>query len=180
MESNRLSPLKSIRQHCLGCAGSCKGVRTCDTADCHLFPFRMGKNPSRQGIGVGIRNLNGRFLSKMEAERIKTGAEAAKKRGNKGAPNLINLEAPSKQISVIKKGILEITENKGKIVITLQKKQKEVRHARKSRKGPNHPGQKAADQGAAHEKKGNYLRNARKPETEKVTGCGNESAKGRD
>jgi hypothetical protein len=51
----RLSPLKSIRKYCLGCSGdSWKEVKLCVIDECALFPYRLGKNPSRKGIG-GIK-----------------------------------------------------------------------------------------------------------------------------
>ncbi len=47
-----LSPLKSIRKHCLECSsGSSNEVKYCIITDCPLYPFRLGKNPKRQGIG---------------------------------------------------------------------------------------------------------------------------------
>jgi hypothetical protein len=48
------SPLKSIRLHCLSCAGRPKEVRECSTTKCSLYRFRTGHNPARAGIGPGI------------------------------------------------------------------------------------------------------------------------------
>lgn len=46
------SPLKAIRAKCIDCsAGVAKEVRECVVTDCSLYPFRMGKNPNRAGIG---------------------------------------------------------------------------------------------------------------------------------
>jgi len=46
------SPVKSIRAFCLSCVGMIpKLVRTCPSDECPLHPYRMGKNPSRTGIG---------------------------------------------------------------------------------------------------------------------------------
>lgn len=46
-----ITPCKAIRAKCLECAvGSYKAIREC-AADCSLRPFRMGKNPNRQGVG---------------------------------------------------------------------------------------------------------------------------------
>ena len=47
------SPLKSIRAKCLDCAGRPKEVRLCTDTDCALYPFRLGRNPNRKGIGPG-------------------------------------------------------------------------------------------------------------------------------
>jgi hypothetical protein len=42
----RLSPLRSIRLHCLYCMGGAYSlVRDCEDAGCPLHPFRMGKLP---------------------------------------------------------------------------------------------------------------------------------------
>ncbi len=46
------SPVKAIRCKCLGCQGdSPSQVRLCNDVDCSLYPYRMGKNPARAGIG---------------------------------------------------------------------------------------------------------------------------------
>ena len=50
-----LTPIKAIRAHCLKCGGGQpKEVRDCLIPECPIFPFRMGKNPNRKGIG-GIK-----------------------------------------------------------------------------------------------------------------------------
>ena len=61
----RLTPIKAIRKHCIECCGgSHKEVRECNRVDCHLYPYRMGINPRRKGIGENptfkekIANLN--------------------------------------------------------------------------------------------------------------------------
>ena len=51
MEKANLTPLKSIRKHCLDCSGgSPKNVRECEIQDCPLFGFRFGKNARRKGL----------------------------------------------------------------------------------------------------------------------------------
>lgn len=41
-----MTPLKAIRAKCLDCmCGQAKEVRICPSADCALYPFRLGKNP---------------------------------------------------------------------------------------------------------------------------------------
>ena len=48
----RLTPVKAIRAKCLDCScGQYKEVRLCVTPECALYPYRMGKNPNRKGIG---------------------------------------------------------------------------------------------------------------------------------
>lgn len=47
-----LSPLKAIRQKCLDCmCNQPAEVRLCPCDDCPLYPYRMGHNPNRKGIG---------------------------------------------------------------------------------------------------------------------------------
>jgi len=46
-----MTPCKSIRKYCIGCAGSVGEVRKCIDDSCPLFIYRFGKNPRRKGIG---------------------------------------------------------------------------------------------------------------------------------
>ena len=42
-----LTPIQSIRKHCLECSGNAyKEVKECPIVDCLLYPFRLGKNPN--------------------------------------------------------------------------------------------------------------------------------------
>jgi hypothetical protein len=48
----KITPLKSIRQKCLDCCCSQHAeVRHCTVEECPLHSYRMGRNPSRAGIG---------------------------------------------------------------------------------------------------------------------------------
>ena len=59
-----ISPIKSIRIKCLECSGGqSKEVKDCVISDCSLYPFRMGKNPNRAGIG----NIKGCFRKKTSS-----------------------------------------------------------------------------------------------------------------
>ena len=61
--SNVLTPVKAIRAKCLECSNHhLKDIRGCLVTDCPLFPYRLGKNPNRKGIG----NLKGRFTRKTQ------------------------------------------------------------------------------------------------------------------
>ncbi len=52
--------LKAIRAKCLDCClGSTNEVKLCPSADCALYPFRLGKNPNRTGIGNKNPNTTG-------------------------------------------------------------------------------------------------------------------------
>jgi len=47
-----LTPIKAIRAKCLDCsAGQPSEVRKCVIPECPIYPYRMGKNPNRSGIG---------------------------------------------------------------------------------------------------------------------------------
>ena len=58
MNLKRLTPVKAIRTKCLECSGgSYKEVRDCVIPDCALYPYRLGTNPARQGVGQKNGNL---------------------------------------------------------------------------------------------------------------------------
>lgn len=45
----KTSPMKAIREKCLDCCcGSSLEVKNCTCTNCHLHPYRFGKNPFRQ------------------------------------------------------------------------------------------------------------------------------------
>lgn len=47
-----LTPIKAIRAKCMDCtAGQPGEIRDCIIRECPLYPFRMGRNPNRAGIG---------------------------------------------------------------------------------------------------------------------------------
>jgi hypothetical protein len=47
-----LTPVKAIRQYCIGCSGdSFKEVAECQLFDCPLYLYRMGKRPTEQEKG---------------------------------------------------------------------------------------------------------------------------------
>ena len=51
-----MTPLKAIREKCLDCCADQPGeVRACPSEKCPLWPYRMGHNPNRKGIG-GFKN----------------------------------------------------------------------------------------------------------------------------
>jgi len=53
-----MTPLKAIRAKCLDCCcGQANEVRLCPSSDCTLWPYRLGHNPARKGLG----NKNGSF-----------------------------------------------------------------------------------------------------------------------
>lgn len=46
-----LTPSKAIRKHCIECMGfQARHVSGCTSKHCPLYPYRLGGNPSRQGI----------------------------------------------------------------------------------------------------------------------------------
>lgn len=47
-----LTPIKAIRAKCVDCmCGQAAEVRLCPCEDCPLYPYRMGHNPNRKGVG---------------------------------------------------------------------------------------------------------------------------------
>lgn len=51
-EAKPTTPIRAIRAKCLDCTcGSPQEVRLCPTPDCPLYPYRMGHNPNRKGLG---------------------------------------------------------------------------------------------------------------------------------
>lgn len=43
-----MSVLKDVRLHCIDCCcGVASEVKNCEIKDCHLWKYRMGKDPSR-------------------------------------------------------------------------------------------------------------------------------------
>ena len=47
-----LTPMKAIRAKCVDCCcGQIQEVRLCPASSCPLYPYRMGHNPNRAGIG---------------------------------------------------------------------------------------------------------------------------------
>jgi hypothetical protein len=44
------TPIKAIRKKCLDCCcGSSREVEHCPVNDCSLYPYRLGKSPTRKG-----------------------------------------------------------------------------------------------------------------------------------
>jgi len=59
MADKILPPVKAIRKFCIGCqGGSKKQVRECESNECELHSYRMGKNPNRKGKGNSEAILN--------------------------------------------------------------------------------------------------------------------------
>jgi len=66
---NLPGPLTAIRAKCLDCsAGSPSEVRKCTATSCALWPYRMGTNPRRAGLGSQNPRLNSRFSEKSMSE----------------------------------------------------------------------------------------------------------------
>lgn len=65
-----MTPLKAIRAKCLDCCiGQVNEVRLCPSKDCALWPYRLGHNPARQGVGGnGIKPQNPDSTSENDTE----------------------------------------------------------------------------------------------------------------
>jgi hypothetical protein len=117
------SPLKSIRRHCLDCASRPKDVRNCTNTACNLYRFRMGRNPSRKGIGPG-RIIKGDSKADSGAGRgtLVAGSEQNETReyiGEGGVPKrviskeirLIEMEAIGRVQMIDRRIIIELAQD---------------------------------------------------------------------
>ena len=58
-EAKPTTPIRAIRAKCLDCcANQAQEVRLCPCYDCPLYPYRMGHNPNRKGMGGNISNFS--------------------------------------------------------------------------------------------------------------------------
>lgn len=63
-----LTPVKAIRAYCVKrCGGAPGEVRKCPEVECQLYPYRMGHNPRRKGIG-GFRRAASLSPEKRQAQ----------------------------------------------------------------------------------------------------------------
>ena len=67
------SPLQAIRRHCIQCMGGQNHeVRFCTDLECNLYPFRLGRNPNRKGVGGNTskarQTLHGEAKNARESE----------------------------------------------------------------------------------------------------------------
>ena len=47
MKANHITPIKAIRRKCIDCCcGQLAVVRLCESTNCSLYPFRLGKRPT--------------------------------------------------------------------------------------------------------------------------------------
>ena len=47
-----LTPIRGVRFYCLECMEwSAKEIKSCTSQLCALYPYRLGSNPERSGIG---------------------------------------------------------------------------------------------------------------------------------
>ena len=73
------SPLRAIRAYCLWCCETAPEVKVCESRDCPLYQYRLGKNPARAGKGnaSNLASIKKRGLSGAPATgNGKDGSEA--------------------------------------------------------------------------------------------------------
>ena len=71
VSSHRKSPLRSIREKCVDCcAGNKAEVARCQIQSCALWPFRMGRNPNRVGVGGSPLGLKAWRVRHVEPRRL--------------------------------------------------------------------------------------------------------------
>jgi len=62
--------VKTIRKFCLQCMGnSSQMVAECETEDCLCYPYRLGKNPERKGIGRTAEEMKAVTIKRMALSR---------------------------------------------------------------------------------------------------------------
>jgi hypothetical protein len=67
MGQKRVS-IKIIRKFCIQCMGGCiVFVRKCETQNCFLHSYRLGKNPARSGIG---QNADGMAIVRAKKQPV--------------------------------------------------------------------------------------------------------------
>ena len=67
------TPVKAIRVFCLDCCcGSRTDVRMCTRLNCSLYPFRMGRRPSKEERSKLARNLQ--LAMGIKSEFVRTGS----------------------------------------------------------------------------------------------------------
>jgi hypothetical protein len=65
------TPMKAIRAKCMDCSNNqIVEVRECPIINCPLYPYRMGHNPNRKGIGGKGLLSRGKTESTTEGEEI--------------------------------------------------------------------------------------------------------------
>ena len=64
--------VKIFRLHCLYCMGNQRTlVEDCETLDCELWPYRMGKSPSRAGTFRGSKEARQKGFFKQGSTKTK-------------------------------------------------------------------------------------------------------------
>lgn len=75
MSTSKSDLLRIIRNHCMHCTGGqAKEVRLCESKDCLLWAFRMGKDPYKTS-----RELSPAQLESLAKGRMIANAHRAKK-----------------------------------------------------------------------------------------------------
>lgn len=103
MSGKALTPVRAIREKCLVCAGGKKSIRTCESEFCPLYPYRMGRNPARSGIGGRPPCRSARSCQKSPSQ-VRVSAD--KKRTPQGSTPEINLGHPREKDGQIAPPIL--------------------------------------------------------------------------
>lgn len=75
-----LTPLKAIRAKCMDCTNNqFIEVRECCIKDCALYPYRMGHNPNRAGLGNKNFNKSGEEIIEENNSDSESFVESNKK-----------------------------------------------------------------------------------------------------
>ena len=72
--TTRLTPIKAIRAKCLECCENISiEVKRCESTNCPLFEYRMGKNPNRAGVGrkTNLSGISQKAKKQLSSEALK-------------------------------------------------------------------------------------------------------------
>jgi hypothetical protein len=123
MQTRYPTPVKSVRRYCVTrCEEGPKRVRLCEDTECPLHPYRLGKQPNREGIGPKKRSpfsKNPHSTRAVCAENEKLGAKDALV--HLSSPGAYSNEIENKQIYLETKGQISIKRSSNKELIIIVK-----------------------------------------------------------
>ena len=133
IKNKPLTLLRAVRKYCLTrCANGPKEVSECDDVECPIFQYRMMKQPSRAGIGVGTRDGKGRFRRKETAQAGNSANNNEHEGVDKAGTILIKPRGSKDEISICRKGQVSIQHKGGEILIKISPEKKEAQHVENS------------------------------------------------
>ena len=62
LKNDSLTNLKKIKAYCKWCCNGFNPKDWCNSSDCSLFDFKMGKNPNKKGNAESLKNIKFRSV----------------------------------------------------------------------------------------------------------------------